>query len=1391
MKTLITRIKRLALALCLATPIVSWAAYTTIGYEDFGDTAGVVLWRGATDSANFHQSTAVNVAADGTEGDPATLNWNEFCSTKGAYSAPGKLLVYDATGYRASSNADFGPLSLGGLWVKALASEAEVSESTPYSVTGSGSRYTDFGAAGYSTYFNFEKSFTIDRSNDIRCYGNVTIDVASGATFRNTTALWIENNSTVALTGEGTVELTNGLRMNASSTLDLSAATRPTINGDVTFPAGATLVVPASTEPTTESPFTVCSGTLTVSGDIYVKVGDAEAALATVTVDGGAITGFEFPTTEATFDGTTDWPTAVPFGYTYTFVGGATAESAVAVPTGVAVSGTLKTTGYITLTGLEVKTGGTLEVVDGNTTATAATNGYGDKLITGNVIVRAGATLTPTQTDFLDYYNATASTVDVYGTFALGSHRISIKPSPGISFNLYPGAVVSGVGDGTAALDLYNVNSKINVYAGDNGGEVNIEGLVKTQNANTPIWVAANTTLKLNGGMKGGVNKSGNGTIQVTGTIAEAKNSTVSEGTIAFVDTTVALPLTVNAGKTVTASASEGVTVPLNVTSMAADANITISGAGTVNGTVAFAGKPTGTLTGLTSSTWKGTVSLPAIAAGNTSTQVPLQSYGNAESSLAIAGISGNTWLANGSATVNAAVTVDGDVGFQNGKSGATYTFTKIAGGTGDLTFAPWSSATTVNYAITTLDADNYTGTINVSDSRLSFTIGNILKAGAQPGDKLVGFSNDGANVNVSSTTLNGEAADLEVKEDGIYIVVPVTMVTVTIPDVANTTVTVTADGEPVVGENGSYEVPEGSEVVATYAAAAGYEMTGTATYTIDSAEEGSTVTPSITTKQYVAYVVFQVEQGELYTDVTNYYTTVAAAIEAAKALKKTVVLVAQPDVGDTYEIVAGETINVKKGDFTFDGIIFPTGAQYNNTTSVTAGVTTYKCTVNTVTVQYPGQDPVGMTGQLIQILGGLYQNYLPAYVGTVVTVLDGSDATVGDAMPTVFTYDSEAHTYTLKTMVASYNNGYNTVYYPTLAYAVDTVTADGTITLLENVNEAIVNNNDKAFAIDLNGKIWSSDSDVLTTTAGTITINATNGGTMTTEAEQCCAVWSKGGNVVINGGTFVSKDYEEATVYVSTATGTVTINGGTFQNTDTRPYRWKTSWNALTLNVHNTNCTLSQIVVYGGTFYGNNPANGDDNLGGTFLAEGYQSTETSTGVWTVTEKQGIDPADPTSTQEVTPSAEEIADAGSAEAAAKAKATVTVPEAVATATGVTEETYKSYFTLSATETSPGSGVYEVAVVGLNEAVVFPTSEAAQETADLADVLDADAGDGIEITTAKPGLYYSIEAANSVDFATGKVEGERELATTTTVSPAKPAKTGTAVFYRVKVSVTAE
>ena len=322
-----------------------------------------------------------------------------------------------------------------------------------------------------------------------------------------------------------------------------------------------------------------------------------------------------------------------------------------------------------------------------------------------------------------------------------------------------------------------------------------------------------------------------------------------------------------------------------------------------------------------------------------------------------------------------------------------------------------------------------------------------------------------------------------------------------------------------------------------------------------------------------VAYVVFQQESGQSFIDVTNYYSTVSNAIDAAKAMKKTVVLIAQPEATDTYNISAGETINVKKGEFTFDGIIFPEGAQYNNTTTEIAGVTQYKCAVNTATIQYPGQEPVGMTGQLIQILGGLYSGYVPGYAGTVVTVLDGSDATLGDVMPEVFTYNSETHTYTLKTMVASYNNGYTTTYYPTVSNAVATVASGSTITLVENValDESVEVAAGKNVTIDLNGK----------------TITGPVGGYVFANAGE---VTITGNGTVAGAGGIAENTASDASV--SIASGSYTATGDLFANVEG-----------------------ATIAVSGGTF--------NKSVADEYLAEGYEVTDNGDGTYGVREDKG------------------------------------------------------------------------------------------------------------------------------------------------------------------------
>ena len=661
----------------------------------------------------------------------------------------------------------------------------------------------------------------------------------------------------------------------------------------------------------------------------------------------------------------------------------------------------------------------------------------------------------------------------------------------------------------------------------------------------------------------------------------------------------------------------------------------------------------------LTSSTWKGTCQLNWNATG----KLDIVNYGNANSVIEIPSTFSALPTQNGGsdgAEVDAEVKIIGSWTVSDGWDNQTTTFAKLSGA-GTLTVnGSTSGETAIPYTITRLEG--FTGTL--AGLRGQFTIGTIVSAGEPtPGTKLVNCTATKPPVLDSTKVVYNDAdqdVDLEFKAgDGIYVALPPS-VTITVPVVANTTIEVSVGGETVApateGESSNtYSVADGATVTVTYTSD-GYEVTGgTFEFT---ASEGYTVdATNVTTRQYIAYVVFQQESGQSFIDVTNNYTTVSNAIDAAKAMKKTVVLIAQPEATDTYNISAGETINVKKGEFTFDGIIFPEGSQYINTTTETAGVTQYKCAVYTATVQYPGQEPVSMTGQLIQILGGLYSGYVPAYAGTVVTVLDGSDATVGDAMPEVFVYDSEAHTYTLKTMVASINTGAVDIYYPTISNAFEAVVSGQTIKVLcdntSNVRSVRVKEG-TTVTLDLNGftvtgpsgdnpmfwlennsnfvvtdtsedkagklvseaskVVWSSNRCTFTLTAGTL-----ESGNMPIYIYEASAQSAPSDTRVVNvnGGKLICKSANEGDACIVNTPGRVYVTGGVIEST-----------------VRGIRAVISEIS--GGTVkVGNSVFYNDDSFqvvtGGTFNKDvskyvpssGYEILNNGDGTYTVRRDNG------------------------------------------------------------------------------------------------------------------------------------------------------------------------
>ena len=140
---------------------------------------------------------------------------------------------------------------------------------------------------------------------------------------------------------------------------------------------------------------------------------------------------------------------------------------------------------------------------------------------------------------------------------------------------------------------------------------------------------------------------------------------------------------------------------------------------------------------------------------------------------------------------------------------------------------------------------------------------------------------------------------------------------------------------------------------------------------------------------------------------------------------------------------------------------------------------------------------------------------------------------------------------------------------------------------------------------------------------------------------DDCTPIRVESGNLTITGGTIdatEASDYvvpvsvmkagasvtiDNATIRVDTPRescvfamgGDVIINSGTFINTSTQDYEYG-SGAPLVLNLSNS--TPGTITVYGGTFVGRDPALGDDNLGGTFVANGYTSVQTGTNTYTV-----------------------------------------------------------------------------------------------------------------------------------------------------------------------------
>lgn len=1332
----LTKIKRLALALCFVTPLVSRAAtdYSGTAYEPWSYST-VYVWRVPANSAitDLAFSTFAPVASDGTVGEAVTQTGNAYLSwaaDKTGYVAPGKVLCYDATGYKASIDSTFTPLSFGGLKVDALADETA---GTPYTIVGSGTRYTDFGYTGHSTYFEFNKSFTVNRSSATRCYGAVTIQVAQDATFKSQASLWAEVGGTVKLTGEGTVELPSGLYVNnnSTSTLDLSAATRPTITGNVTVYEGGAIALPAGTEPSEETPFTVCSGTLTVGTYNYVKIGDADPISATLTVSGGAITGIEPYSLERTF--TSDYPTVVPAGAVFTFQGG-TEDEPVVLDARI-VNGTLKTEGYFSFTSYAAGTSSTLEVVSGKVTLDP-----GDNWFRGTLTVEAGATFVNAMEADAVQYDGTF-TANIYGTLDMGATRWSLGSNN--TLNFHEGCTVTGSGQSSnGTFDwIENATANLNV-----SGDVAINAPIRIRSGatvNVTVDAGANNGLTLNGSTigVGTIVKKGAGLIKFTTNPGYA--ITCQNGSFTF---------SVDATPTITYPA-----LPTSSTSM-------------------WYAKQ---------STWKGTVVINAQTSVNGS--VPLATWGTANSKIVLKGLSGSSCYfgQNADTEVQANVQIDGNVTFNQGWSGKQYILDKVTGTDADVTLSlnTASGMTSMNYTIQTLD---FAGTIALvggstkqAGCNYQFTIGNIVKAETPlPGTKIVkltrtvgtGFT-DTITVNLDSTTLNGEAADLEVKEDGIYVVVPATTVDITIPEVANATVSVTADGVAVTPVNGVVTVDIGAAVVVTYTAAEGYTIAnGTIEFT--AAADTTTVdTTSVTVSEYIAWIY-----DENGAQVGNPYTTIIDAMQAFNTTGNSIRF--KTSIESDYAFIHAALLN----DCNYDSETF-TYTRKPSVAKVTSGMQEYLFTslVDAVTNAISG-DTVTLLADVTLTDKLVVSNKtvtITADSAKTITgqlrVVDGSNVTIGenvtitsDKHPTVFVLGDPAvktagtakSTLVVNGTVLNTNAGFDQTF-AIAGNGLDTKGVDITINgTVRNANGIAIY---QAFPGNLvvNGTVEGASA--ISIKDGTLTVN--DGAAITATLTDGHAYVGNGNGDSPTGDAIIAPYYPLSKGY---GTPVVSILGGTITVADT------------------ANCTGIEAYDFEGTTAPQDAATNVNVEGGLFntpvakvyCASGYIPCEV-TGGYSV-KVQMIDPTDPTSTQEVTVDTETYTTEEEQKTAAIAAATVAIPAGVS---GVDAAIYKTYFTYSATPTAT-AGTYTVAITGFADEVT--------ETADgnaLAALEAATAGTALGTITVKPGLYYGTAAG--ADVTTLKAPaGELNTTGKLSLSGVTKPSTGEAFFIKIKVGATA-
>ena len=574
------------------------------------------------------------------------------------------------------------------------------------------------------------------------------------------------------------------------------------------------------------------------------------------------------------------------------------------------------------------------------------------------------------------------------------------------------------------------------------------------------------------------------------------------------------------------------------------------------------------------------------------------------------------------------------------------------------------------------------------------------------------------------------EGYALEVVDGVLTLTVP--HVTITVPAIANATVTVKIGDNTIGTSSGDYNVAPDSVVTVTYAAMDGYEISGTTEYTIDTSKSETTFDPAGTTevKQYVA----QIYGGEKY-------TTLQASVDAAVRNSKIIVLANETD-GAT---IPSKDISfyIYTGAFTTGEILDATGDFITTRTTEEISISDDYHADKVTAVKY--SVAAAFMAVTIDGMRTLYgqanaNDALTAAnagpIGTTVEFLSGDPASYAEHLP-MFDYDSETRVYTkvADPVAAVYSGVLQLSVHRTLAEAVAAAENGLTVKLLDGIEleSAAEIASGKSITIDLNGK----------------TVAGPAGGYAFSNAGGVTIV---GNGTVTGAGGIVTNTASGATVAISN--GTYTVTGDLFGNVEG-----------------------GTIAVSGGTF---------DRDVNAFCADGYEAKQDGDN-WVVSKKSGIDP---TSGTEITVDTSKTPEEQAAEAQAAAAAMDV--KKTAGAASVDQAIWNGYFTKTAEKVND----VWVAKAELNPAVVLPVDGAEEKplTDMLESVVEAAVDTTGETTAAVPtkaGLYYWISGATEVNAAS-YTPGKAELGDGTKKPLARPNLTGEngKAFFKVCVDVVA-